>query len=131
MVWLIPLLVAMFVLPVICCGGLLFWGFNKVVTEPLNAAVMAIEADDQIAAKLGKPIERTSSFGVDNYEDKDGNGNANVDFNIKGPDGSARVEGKMKLFAGVWLPEDLTITCSDGTEFKLPATVDVEPGKTF
>ncbi len=133
-VWLIPLLVVIFVFPLVCCGGLAFWGVGKAVegmNKPLDAAVAAIEADNRMTAKLGTPIERVSSFGVSEYHYDNGNGSAEVDFTIKGPDGSARVRGKMKLFADVWSPEDLTITCHDGTEFKLPGTVDVEAARSF
>ena len=128
LVWLVPLLLVLIIFPLVCCGGLLYWGVGK-ITEPLDAAVAAIEAEEEIVAKLGSPVERLSKFGVEDYENDNGNGGAEVDFNIKGPVGSARVQGKMKLQAGVWSPEDLTITCSDETEFKLPVTVDIEAGQ--
>ncbi len=130
LIWAIPVLLLFVVAPLICCGGLFLFGMNK-VNEPVDAAIIAMEIDDQIAAKLGKPMERTSQFAVNNYEYDNGNGSAEVDFTVKGPEGSARVSGKMKLFADVWSPEDLTITCSDGTEFKLPTKEAGEPAKTF
>ena len=134
LVWLIPLLLAMVFVPMICCGGLLFFGVRQVaqeVSEPLDAAVAAIEEDNRISAELGTPVERTSSYGVQNFNYDNGDGSATVDFDVKGPDGSANVKGKMKLFAGEWSPEDLTITLRDGTEFKLPATVEIPAGGSF
>jgi hypothetical protein len=119
LLWLIPVLLFV-VASLICCGGLFLFGLNK-VNEPVDAAIVAMEIDESIAAKLGKPLERTSRFAVNNYEYDNGNGSAEVNFTVEGPAGSAQVNGKMKLFAGVWSPEDLTITCPDGTEFTLPA----------
>lgn len=121
-VWLIPIVLVIVIIPVLCCGGLAWFGF-QLIGEPADAAVAAMEADNQITAKLGKPLERTTSFAVNDYENKNGVGSANVEFEVKGSKGTATVTGEMKLFAEVWSPEDLTITCSDGTEFNLPAEV--------
>ncbi len=120
LIWAIPVVLLFVVAPLICCGGLALFGMRK-VNEPVDAAIVAMEIDKSVAAKLGTPLEQTSRFAVNNYEYNNGNGSADVNFTVEGPNGSAQVSGKMKLFADVWSPEDLTITCPDGTVFKLPA----------
>ena len=134
LVWLIPLLLGMFLMPFFCCGGLLFWGIRGVAAQyaaPGDAAVDAVAADEQVKSVLGEPVEKTGSVSIRNLRIRNDNGSAEVDFNVAGPDGSAHVEGKMKLFAGKWSPEALTITCDDGTVFNLPDTVEVGPGDSF
>lgn len=107
----------------VCCGGLAMLGFRSAVsglTAPVNAAVDAMNADPAVAAKLGTPITSESSFGVNEYSNQNGVGSASVSFRAQGPNGSADVTGKMKLFNGVWSPDGLTITCEDDTEIQLP-----------
>ena len=93
------------------------------MAEPMDAAVAAMEADNEIAQKLGTPIERHMGFEIDSNS-KNGNGSATMTFDAGGPKESANVSGKMKQIAGKWSPEDLRIKCSDGTEFRLPRKDD-------
>ncbi|MCA9185992.1 MAG: cytochrome c oxidase assembly factor Coa1 family protein [Pirellulaceae bacterium] len=118
--WLVPLVLIVLGSPFICCGGAAFLGFNM-VTQPRDGAIAAMEADPAISAKLGTPLTAGSTFNVTNYQNNNGNGSATLSFNVSGPNGNANVSGDMALTANVWRPADLTITCDDGTEFKLPA----------
>jgi len=118
-IWLVPLILVVMASPIVCCGGLAFFGFN-VMQAPLTAATDAINADQRITGKLGSPITRGSSMTVNNYTNNNGNGGATIEFNVSGPNGGAQVSGRMALTAGKWRPDGLTVTCDDGTEFELP-----------
>lgn len=87
---------------------------------PFNAAVQALNDDAEIAGKLGTPIKKDAGFQVNNYNNSNGNGSAELEFNARGPDGAVNVSGKMKLIAGTWSPDGLTVTFEDGTTKTLP-----------
>jgi len=118
--WLILLLI---LLPIVSCIALGIFGFGAAMTlvkAPIDAAVKAMTEDEEIAGRLGTPLEASTTFGIDNFASENGNGHASLEFNVTGPDGSAQVSGEMKQFAGEWSPDDLTITFDDDTEVKLP-----------
>ena len=106
------------VIPMASCIGLGVWGMSA-VKEPVNAAVAAVNADAEITAKLGQ-VTCDNEFGIKDFTASNGNGSATVDTNVTGPNGSARVEGRMKVTAGNWSADGLTVTCDDGTEFRIP-----------
>lgn len=116
--WLIPLALVLFALPVLAIGGCVYWGLGA-LNAPVNAAVEALNNDPGVSAKLGSPIQAGSSKSISNYNNNNGNGGATVAFNASGPNGSASVDGKMKLTAGTWAPDGLTVTFGDGTEVTL------------
>ena len=89
------------------------------MNAPVNAAVEALNNDPGVSAKLGSPIQAGSSKSISNYNNNNGNGGATIAFNASGPDGAASVDGKMKLTAGTWTPDGLTVTFGDGTEVTL------------
>jgi hypothetical protein len=105
--------------PLVCCGGLALFGF-KAVQAPFDAATESLNADARVVEKLGSPISRGSSMSINNYNSVNGNGGATIEFNASGPKGGAQVSGRMALTAGKWRPDGLTVTCDDGTEFRLP-----------
>ncbi len=114
---------ALVLVPIICCGVVGVLGFTTAVgaiKAPVDAAVVALNEDPAVAAKLGTPIEEQTGFGVNDYNNNNGNGGATVNFNVTGPNGSAEVSGRMDLTAGVWSADDLTVQCSDGTKLKVP-----------
>ena len=122
-IWFVPLILVLLGLPSLCCigGGLSFFGLFKMMEAPRDAAVEAISADPDLSTALGAPIQPAGSgMSVSNYQNNNGNGFADVDFNVEGSKGSAHVTGRMKLTAGEWSPENLTVQMSDGTEVKLP-----------
>ncbi len=124
--WLLWLLLGAMVvvgLPILACAGIAWVGYGA-VKAPVNAAVAALNADPQITAKLGTPITAGSSLDISNYNNDNGNGSAELSFNVSGPNGSASVEGSMALTAGTWRPEQLLVRCDDGTTFQLPSSLD-------
>ncbi len=117
-IWLVPLLLIFFGGPILVCGGCLFFGMGF-LNAPVNAGIEAMSNNPEITAKLGTPIKSGSSKEISNYNNQNGNGGATVRFNASGPNGSANVSGKMKLIAGTWSPDGLTVTFDDGTETTL------------
>ena len=107
----------------VCCGGMMFFGARAGIAmfkAPIDATIVAMEADQEVAQKLGTPIESTSSVGVENYQNNNNNGNATVNFTAKGPNGTATVRGDVDLTAGNWTAKDITVTFSDGSSVNLP-----------
>ena len=118
--WFVPLVLFLVGSPFLCCGGCALFGWNM-VKQPVEAAVAAMNASPSITENLGAPIESSmNDLKINNLENVNGMGGADIGFDASGPKSSARVEGRMQLDNGVWTPEDLTISCHDGTEFKLP-----------
>lgn len=117
-------LVVLFVLmPMVCCGGLAIVGFSFAfigIRAPIDAAVESLNGDPAVAAKLGTPITASTSFGVNDYQNNNGNGGASVQFTAEGRNESAQVSGRMSLNAGAWRPESLTVQCGDGTTLTIP-----------
>jgi len=118
-------------LPIAACAGIAWIGYGA-VKAPINAAVVALNGDPRITAKLGTPITSGSSLGITNYTNNNGNGGATVRFNVSGPSGTANVEGNMRLIANAWSPEALSVVCTDGTAFQVPEGSDTaaEAGST-
>lgn len=119
-----------FLIGLVCCGGVAFfaWQFGgEMLGEPVNAAIAYVSADEEIANKLGTPIESTSALGIENYENNNGNGGAKVGFNAKGPNGTARVDGELTLTAGTWSVKNLKVKFSDGSVITLPRPADPDP----
>lgn len=122
-IWVVFGVLLLTVTPFLCCGGLAVLGVGTFLTgmrAPINAAVESMNDDPAIAAKLGTPITTGSSFGVSEYQNHNGDGHAIVSFDATGPNGSAKVRGRMNLSGHTWSPEDLTVTCKDGTKLTLP-----------
>lgn len=116
--WLIPLILVFFGCPILGIGSCVYLGLGA-LNAPINAAVEAMNNNPEIAAKLGTPIKSGSSKSISSYNNNNGNGGATVAFNATGPNGSAAVDGKMKLIAGTWSPDGLTVTFEDGSKTTL------------
>lgn len=121
-IWFVPLLLVVLGIPGTCCltsaAGL--WGLFGLMNAPRDAAIAAMEADQEIVERLGTPLQPGNGIALNNYQNDNGNGGADLDFNVTGPKGSAHVTGHMKLVAGTWSPEGLTVKFDDGTEITLP-----------
>ncbi|QDT12958.1 cytochrome c oxidase assembly factor Coa1 family protein [Planctomycetes bacterium K23_9] len=130
----VALVLGLFAAGLVCCGGLAFFGFKAgagMLNAPIDAAIAYVSSDEELANQLGTPIESTSTVGVQNYQNNNGNGHATVGFNAKGSNGTARVDGKLLLTAGTWTVEKLTVKLSDGQTVTLPRgdAVEVNAGQ--
>ena len=124
MFWIIPvgvvlfLVLAIIVTPILCCSGGAFFAFNA-VKKPVVEATDALNNDSRVTDKLGSPI-KYESIGINNFQNNNGNGGADVDFPVRGPNGTARVTGRMNLNNGNWSVGNLTVELPDGTKIELP-----------
>lgn len=116
--WIIPLAIVLISSPILCCGGAIYFGWNQ-LNAPIDAGVAAMNANPEIVEKLGSPIEADMGFEVSNFKNSNGNGSANLSYNVSGPDGSASVSGDMKLVSGTWSPDGLKVTFEDGSSTTL------------
>ena len=117
--WISVVLLILFLAGGGLCGGIVYFAFN-VIKAPIEAVVKELNEDREIAAKLGSPIESGTSFGITDMENTNGNGHADVDFNVSGSISGANVKGRVNLTANKWRSEEITVTCDDGTTFTLP-----------
>jgi hypothetical protein len=106
-------------LPIAACAGIAWVGYST-LRAPIDAAAVALNADPRITGKLGTPITAGAGVQLEDYQNDNGNGGATITVEVSGPNGTATVEGDMRLIANVWSPEALLVVCSDGTAFEVP-----------
>ncbi len=124
--WLIAAVVlGLFFMGLVCCGGVVYFSVRagtEMVAQPVNAAIAYVSADEEIVNRLGLPIVSTSTLSVSKFKYENGTGDAQVGFNAKGPNGTARVDGTLTLADETWRVEKLNVRFSDGTIVTLPRT---------
>ncbi len=112
------------------CAGVVFVGyrfvaevapevgeaFRKVAAsfQPFADAMEKLRTDPVVAERLGEPLEESfpSDFQVHTSNDE---GDADLTFSIKGPQGSADVRIKAVQEDEIWRLTELTVTFEDGT----------------
>lgn len=109
----------MFLVGIALCGGLFYFGWGM-IKAPMLAVVEELNADPTATEKLGQPIEMGSSMTFTDFQNNNGNGHADVEFNVYGPSGGAQVKGRVNLTANKWRSEDILVTFDDGEELRLP-----------
>ena len=128
------ILAALGVVGLICCGGMSYFGVSAgmaAMKAPVDKSIEVMSADAEISQKLGTPIENTSTLAVNQYNNHNNNGDAKVNFNAKGPNGSAQVSGDLTLTAGTWSVDQLNIQFADGSSATIPrgaGGIDVNAG---
>ena len=65
------------------------------------------------------PIEY-QNVAIQNYRNENGQGSAEINSEFAGPNGTARVSGKMNLNSGTWSVDRLEVTFEDGTQLVIP-----------
>lgn len=104
---------------VVCCGGAAWFGVGM-FTAPRDAAIAAMGQDAEISGKLGTPLQAGGRFSLSNYTNNNNTGSASIGFDVVGPNGNANVDADMKLTAGTWTVNSLTVTYGDGSKATLP-----------
>ncbi len=118
LLWIGLLGIVIVALPIACCAGVAFLGFNT-LQAPLVAAEDALEQDARVTDVLGAPIEY-QNVAIQNYRNENGQGSAEINSDFAGPNGTARVNGKMNLNSGTWSVDRLEVTFEDGTQLVIP-----------
>lgn len=121
--WFFPLIGVFILAPIACCiGGIFFmWSF---VSAPRDAALEIVRNDPQVVQELGQPIEAGSSVSLRNFSVQNGDGKGEITFDVKGPKGSATVEGSMIVKNNIWTAEILTVKTDSGLSIKIPEESD-------
>ena len=115
--WFVPLVL---LLPlVICaglCAGILGMGYYAILnSDPYRLALEAVQKNPQVIEQLGKPIEGVRwppPGGSVNI--KDDRGEAKLEFKVRGPKGTADVEGNSRMVDGKWGLTSVTVKFADG-----------------
>ncbi len=99
------------------CGGLGYFGLKQIEnSEPYKLAFEGAKQDPEVVDALGEPIEKTGvPFGAISAGTGEGE-NADIQFSIKGPKGSARVDSHSHKDFGEpqWTLERLIVTPEGG-----------------
>lgn len=119
------------------CGGCVLM-VNRAATEVGSAiellpvqisAMSAVEADQGVRDKLGEPIEQTSP------PVREGSGelksSETFNFEISGPNGTAKVKATAEKDAGSWSIKAITVMASDGTSINVPPPAASGPDVQF
>ncbi|HOA52690.1 MAG: cytochrome c oxidase assembly factor Coa1 family protein [Thermogutta sp.] len=121
------ILVFVGVLVIIGCVALCLGVFAVVLSmgkEPYQMAVRLVTQDAQVVEKLGKPIEVASWFPQGSIHVRGDQGDANLTFQIRGPQGKATVNVVARRIKGKWGLTSLDVTYPDGT--RQPIDVSAE-----
>ena len=125
--WFAP--TSLLVLVILCCGcplGFVYWAFNKVYDlEMFQTAMQRIESDEEIQRALGQPIEIVGwpppAFRM---EERDGRGEADIRWDIEGPNGRAKAHVQARLTDQHWEFVVLEVVLADGKKVSLTGTDD-------
>ena len=112
--WLFGLGGAGCLVALLVCGGFfgaIVVGVTAMIknSDPYQDSLQLAQQDRQVIAAIGQPIE--ASFFVQGSIDLNNNdGDANVTYNISGPNGSANVHVVGTKTAGTWTYQTMTAT---------------------
>ncbi|MEM7313840.1 MAG: cytochrome c oxidase assembly factor Coa1 family protein [Planctomycetota bacterium] len=120
--WLLLLLI---VLPIASCIGLVAFTANQVVRKPAQALLDFVDSDERVKDALGSPIQYTMPISMKDMNYSNGEGQTDLTFTIEGPNGTARVKGRVNAVGGVWTGEYATVTFEDKTKITVPEGADV------
>lgn len=105
--WLVPLVC---LLPVLGCGGLvaLLFGMLK-GSEPYQQSLRRVQGHAEVRAALGQPVEPSFVvMGSIHYRNRDGD--ADLTYDVSGPNGSGTVHVVADKRAGAWTLKTLDVT---------------------
>ncbi|MGQ9504637.1 MAG: cytochrome c oxidase assembly factor Coa1 family protein [Thermogutta sp.] len=105
------------ILAVIGCVALCLGVFAFLLSmgrEPYQMAVDKVTQDANVKEKLGEPIEVASWFPQGSVNVTKDQGDANLTFQIRGPNGKASVNVVARRISGKWGLTSLDVTYPDG-----------------
>ncbi|NQT41629.1 MAG: hypothetical protein HQ581_29335 [Planctomycetes bacterium] len=114
--WLLPATLAGFCLLAVAVGGItLLWiASDRKNSPPYQMALKQVQQSADVIARLGEPVEGSSFLPAGKVHVEDGRGEANLNFDVAGPDGTANVRVQAKCIAGQWGLAALAVTFADG-----------------
>ncbi|MGO9906274.1 MAG: cytochrome c oxidase assembly factor Coa1 family protein, partial [Solirubrobacteraceae bacterium] len=104
---LLPTTFLVVALPCGCCGGIFWWVIGALKSsEPYQMALHRVQTAPEVIEQIGEPIEEASWMpsGNFNYSNNNGSasGEANFDFSVRGPKGTAHVHAEALCRDGKW-----------------------------
>lgn len=123
------LILAIAAIPVLACGGCLtisLFGLSTLVksSEPYQSALKSAQENEQVIAELGEPIEPGFMF-QGNINFNNGDGKADFNFPVSGPNGSGTLYVKAEKKGGSWRYEKMKFEPNDESI----SSVDLIPPK--
>lgn len=108
------------------CAVIVWWivfGALK-SSEPYKMALEQVKNDPQVIARLGQPVEDDAWFpsGYVNIEGE--RGQTQLNFEVAGPNGRARVAIRGNCMEGKWALVELVVTLKDNTRLVLDPVAD-------
>ena len=131
--WMLPAAALVLVLPCGCCGGLFVWLIGSIKSsEPYQMALHRVETAPEVIDQLGEPIAEAGWMPTGNYSYRSNNGmasgEANFDFSVRGPKGTAHVHAEARCRNGTWAFQVIDVTPANiGRAIALQ--MDEKPGK--
>jgi hypothetical protein len=119
--WATPLLVLL----AIVGGGLVYaWPLIRPWFHEQYAASLAeIRKSPAVIEKLGEPISTVRPFPAGSITVTGDRGDANFNFDVKGPKGTAQVSSKSRLMQGQWGFSQLELTFEDNQRIDLAKAI--------
>lgn len=119
--WVVPLAVLVpFCACGILCGGILFGTFATLKSStPYRMAVDEVRQSDEVREMVGQPMEMSYFPSGNIHVEGSGAGEANFDFTVSGPDGTAHVHAEAVREAGEWRIERLEVTPAGNADGKV------------
>ena len=122
--WFLP---GVIVLPILlccgCCGGFMWFGMSTLEkSEPAQMALREINADAQVTAALGSPIELgwpDLESGKMELQDDGAFGWAEMRWRVKGPSGEGAMELEADKSGGTWTLYYLAVEVDGGQTIEL------------
>ncbi|MCX7426291.1 MAG: cytochrome c oxidase assembly factor Coa1 family protein [Planctomycetia bacterium] len=115
--WWWVLLVALALFLLICCGvcgGFFLTGVTVFKnSEPYQLALEKVKQDPEVVKRLGEPIE-DGFIPQGNVNINNDRGDATLNFDVTGPNGTAHVMSQSRLINGKWGLTQLGVTFDDG-----------------
>ena len=98
-------------------------------SEPFRMALEQLEADPEVAERLGEPVAATGYasgevFVISGEDGETAGGGANFYFDLAGPKGTANVACQGKMVDGRWGLSTLKVTFEDGARHSVEISGD-------
>ena len=99
---------------------------NRLSASRREVVIEFVNKDLRIIDKLGIRIKAGAKLTMTDLPNSNGSEAARMSFDLVGRKGTAKVDGVIKRVNGVWTPEDMTVTFSDGSTIPLSVPVEAQ-----
>jgi len=116
--WLVPVVL---LAAIVLGGGICVMVLRAPISsEPYRIALERVQQDPQVREQLGEPIEDVTRFPTGSVHTEDDRGEANLGFDVAGPQGKAHVSTRARRIDGKWGLTTVEVTiAADGQRLLL------------